>query len=398
VTLDISTILAVTVFVSAIAGLLLLFSWSHNRSEVALGLWGIAFLMQGIGIAPLMLRQHTLPIWAIAAGPTILALAYGTMWAAARRFEGREVRLSAVLVGAAIWLAACQFEWFLASPHLRVATSSSIVVAYTLLCVRELSQPREPELRSRWPAMVLLLVHAFVFSLRIPLAHALPFPAGVDMNPPTWTPLGAFEPLFFSFCLAFLLVNMAKERVELEHRRAALIDPLTGVANRRAFLERGDKLLQRVLADDQTAALLVLDLDRFKEINDTHGHQTGDRVLTGFCNLATEALRPGDLFGRLGGEEFACLLPNTSLAGAVQIAERIRGRLAAVAWPPNERALHATVSVGVAVSSDEDPDLAALFVAADRALYRAKAAGRNRVEPTRAPRLVLGSARAAAAG
>jgi diguanylate cyclase (GGDEF)-like protein len=195
----------------------------------------------------------------------------------------------------------------------------------------------------------------------------------------------AFEALFVTFCLPFLRVAMSKERAELEQRKAALTDSLTGIANRRAFFDRGGALLEWAMADRQPAALLLFDLDRFKEVNDTAGHQAGDRVLQAFCDLVAGSIRPGDLFGRLGGEEFGCLLANASMAHALHTAERLRQEFAALRLPDLD--VNPTVSVGVAMASEAGRSLPALLATADRALYRAKAEGRNRVAP--APLLLV---------
>jgi diguanylate cyclase (GGDEF)-like protein len=157
-------------------------------------------------------------------------------------------------------------------------------------------------------------------------------------------------------------------------------DALTGVGNRRAFFERGEKLLYRSAFDCRPTVLLLFDLDGFKQVNDTFGHHVGDRVLTAFCGTATAALRPDDLFGRLGGEEFASLLPHTSLDEGLAVAERIRSNFEATTLEVGANTLAATVSVGVAISIDSSRKLANIIKAADRALYRAKANGRNRVE------------------
>ena len=130
----------------------------------------------------------------------------------------------------------------------------------------------------------------------------------------------------------------------------------------------------------------MFDLDRFKEVNDTAGHQAGDRVLKAFCDLVAASIRPGDLFGRLGGEEFACLLADASMAHALHTAERLRREFAAMRFPGLE--INATVSVGVAMASEAGRSLPALLAMADRALYRAKADGRNRVAP--APLVLVG--------
>jgi diguanylate cyclase (GGDEF)-like protein len=187
----------------------------------------------------------------------------------------------------------------------------------------------------------------------------------------------AFEALFAAFCLPFLRVAMSKERAELEQRRAAQTDPLTGVPNRRAFFDRGNPLLERFVAERQPAALLLFDLDRFKAINDTAGHQGGDRVLQAFCDLVGASLGPDDLFGRLGGEEFAYMMANVSVTQALQTAERLRTEFAALSF--RGLTIKPTVSVGVAMTSEAGRSLSSLLALADRALYRAKAEGRNRV-------------------
>ena len=201
-----------------------------------------------------------------------------------------------------------------------------------------------------------------------------------------------FELLFFTFGMSVLLVNMAKERAELQQRQHSLLDPLTGIANRRAFFERGAKLLRRTSADGYASALLLFDLDRFKDVNDTYGHQAGDRVLSEFCEMVQPMLRPGDLFGRFGGEEFGCLIAQVSLGEALAVAERIRTAVAATPLDLGDEQRQVTVSVGVAMSNEIGPSLQALFAAADRALYRAKAKGRNRVEVERKPLQVIAPA------
>ncbi len=160
----------------------------------------------------------------------------------------------------------------------------------------------------------------------------------------------AFEALFAAFCLPFLRVAMSKERAELEQRRAAETDPLTGIPNRRAFFDRGDPLLARFVVERRSAVLLLFDLDRFKAINDTAGHQGGDQVLQSFCDLVGASLGANDLFGRLGGEEFAYVMADVSMTQALQTAERLRTEFAAL--PFGGLAISPTVSVGVAMASE----------------------------------------------
>jgi diguanylate cyclase (GGDEF)-like protein len=188
---------------------------------------------------------------------------------------------------------------------------------------------------------------------------------------------------------------MTKERLEREQRRLALVDSLTSVANRRAFFDRGERILRRAAFDKEPVALLLLDLDFFKQINDTFGHQAGDRVLQDFAGMVGVALRPGDFLGRLGGEEFACLLPGADGAQAALAAERICAKFNVYSLPDSTADFRFSVSIGVAEAGDFDFVLAAMLAGADRALYRAKANGRNRVERARKG-AVLAEFRAAA--
>jgi diguanylate cyclase (GGDEF)-like protein len=365
--IDLPTLFALTVFLSAIGGLLLLFSWAQNRGTPALALWGIGYLFGSAGAALLATPGFIPNSWSVCAANTLMCGAYGMMWAGARSFEGRRIYAPLIAVGAAIWVAAFQFESFAQSPQARIALVSIILASYALI--------------SRWPTLALVVMHAGFQLARIPFASALTLSMATGQPHGLVASVMAFEALFVTFCLPFLRVAMTKERAELEQRRAALTDPLTGVANRRAFFDRGGSLLERTVADRRPAALLLFDLDRFKEVNDTAGHQAGDRVLKAFGDLVAGSMRPDDLFGRLGGEEFACLLANVSMAEALQTAERLRREFEAMRFPGP--AASATVSVGVAMASDACRNLPTLLATADRALYRAKADGRNRVAPAR---------------
>ncbi len=377
--IDLPTLFAVTVFVSATAGLLLLFAWMQNRGTPALGLWGIGYLL-GATAAALLAMPGSMPnSWSVCAANALLCGAYGMMWAGARSFEGRRLHIALLAAGAAIWIAAFQFNGFAASAQARISLVSAISAAYALLAACELWYARDRELLSRWPTLVLVLGHAGFLLARIPYASALTFSIARGQPHGAVVYVMAFEALFAAFCLPFLRVAMSKERAELAQRKAALTDSLTGIANRRAFFDLGGPLLEWAVADRRPVALLLFDLDRFKEVNDTAGHQAGDRVLKAFCDLVAASMRPGDLFGRLGGEEFACLVANASMAQALHIAERLRREFEATHFPG--LAGNATVSVGVAMASEASRSLPALLAIADRALYRAKADGRNRVAP-----------------
>jgi diguanylate cyclase (GGDEF)-like protein len=378
--LDLPTLFAVTFFVTVVGGLLLLFTFLQNRNTPALAFWGTGYLVGATGAALLGGAGAGIPnAWSVCAANALVCGAYAFMWSGARSFEGRRVSIVLLVAGPAIWIVAFQFDGFAQSMTARIGLVSAISATYALLSACELWYARDRDLISRWPTLLLVIGHAGFLLARLAFAPTLAASAMSGHTQSTAVTVIAFEALFAAFCLPFLRVAMSKERAEFEQRKAALTDSLTGVANRRAFFDHGNPLLEGAIAERRPVALLLFDLDRFKEINDSAGHQAGDRVLQAFCDLVGASIRPGDLFGRLGGEEFAYLLVDGSMAQALHAAERLRRDFAAISFP--HLVVNPTVSVGVAMASEAGRSLSTLLALADRALYRAKADGRNRVAP-----------------
>lgn len=165
----------------------------------------------------------------------------------------------------------------------------------------------------------------------------------------------------------------------------ASIDALTGAANRRHFLEQSRRELRRAARNGDSTSVLLFDLDHFKRINDTFGHEQGDRVLRAVVDGLKGALRAADLVGRLGGEEFAVLLPQTGGAGAVEAAERVRAAVASVRVPAGGNFPWVSASVGVAGVAAGELDVGRALQRADRAMYVAKDGGRDRVVAAQTP-------------
>lgn len=379
-TLHLPTLLVMAVFVTAVASLLLLISWLQNRSVRALALWAGAFLMSAVGGALIAARGDIPNFWSITIANTCVAAGYGLMWGGARDFGHRAKSLSAMFAGAVAWIIACQNEWFFETPQARVALMSTIIVTYSLSSAWEFWQASREALAYRLPIIAALLTHAVFVLIRIPLSGSLSSPLGTDEIHVGWWTAVILEAVFFSYCGVYFLTGLARERAVLWYKRASLVDSLTGVGNRRSFLERGERLLARSLLARNQAVLMVLDIDRFKSINDAFGHQAGDQVLIRFCRVATAALRVGDLFGRIGGEEFAILLPDTSQDEGLRVAERIRANFEAESLTFGASTFSATVSIGLVSTHDQTQDLSTLIMAADNELYRAKRNGRNRIE------------------
>jgi diguanylate cyclase (GGDEF)-like protein len=312
-------------------------------------------------------------------------------------FDHRRPQPILLFGGAALWLIVCRVPSIANSWDIRVLLSSGSITSYTWATAYEFWRGRSEPLVSRWPAIFMLFAHGALYLLRTPFGAMLPWsPTGNQVFESVWLTVLSFEALLFTISIAFILLAMAKERTEHRHKTAALIDPLTGISNRRAFLQDGEAQLKRQSADPQPTAVMLLDLDNFKSINDRFGHAIGDRVLQLFATVAGNCMRRMDLFGRLGGEEFAALLIDTTRERAMAVAEDIRKSFANATAEVEGRPVVATVSIGIVISYDAVLDISALLAQADHALYRAKDNGRNRVEVA-SIELILDRARRAGA-
>ncbi|MFN7641130.1 MAG: GGDEF domain-containing protein, partial [bacterium] len=177
-----------------------------------------------------------------------------------------------------------------------------------------------------------------------------------------------------------------RKLLETELRGLASTDALTGLANRRQFMQRLEDELERVRRQTtREACVLMLDLDNFKRVNDQYGHAAGDSLLRNFANLLRHELRITDTAGRVGGEEFALILPGSSTDAAYAVAQRICDKLASQPLVLGKQSVSATVSIGLAAIGREDLSADAVLSRADRALYQAKEAGRNRVQLASGP-------------
>ncbi|SDR52001.1 diguanylate cyclase (GGDEF) domain-containing protein [Rhizobiales bacterium GAS191] len=380
---DPTTLMMLTVIIAITVGLLLIFAWAQNRSHRALAMWGGADLAGALATILLMTRSFAPDFISIVLANAVLAAGYAVIWAAGCAFSRRPLRPIGMAVGPAIWLIACAFPQFLQSPQLRVILVSVIIAVYTLAAARELWRDREEHLLSRYPTVGWLVAHASFYIIRIAAALIWTVPPSAQIVQTPWIAILAFESIIHVIAVGFLQLSMAKERSELVQRLAASTDELTGATSRRAFLEEGETRLAAAVKQRLPVALLLVDLDHFKQINDGHGHHMGDRVLQVFAKRAVEVLRPGDLFGRIGGEEFAALLTNTSPDAALSVAERFREAVEKIEFRDGDVPLHLSVSVGVSTATGFGCELGDMLKQADHALYGAKSAGRNCVQQRR---------------
>ena len=402
--LDVNTLFLVTIYVEAMLGLLLLFAWIQNSRIYGVAWWGYGHLLRAASIVLFGMYGSVSNVISIDLANAVLFTAFAATWTGARVFEGRPPRPVLLFGGAVLWFLASRAPWFAGSTDAKVLLSSGIITAYTWATAYEFWCGRGELLVSRLPAVFMLFAHGALFLLRTPLSQALPWTPGIQVLDSVWLTVLSFEALLFTISIAFILLAMAKERAELCHKTAALIDPLTGIANRRAFLEQVTAMSRRRDAEARPVSVLAADLDRFKSINDRFGHAVGDAVIRMFADVARAKLGPRDLIGRLGGEEFAIVLRDAGREKALAVAERIRLAFENAANDVDGRPVGGTVSIGMVVAEAGQLDVPALLGRADEALYCAKERGRNCVEiapPRSAPdrvRELVRPARAAAQG
>jgi diguanylate cyclase (GGDEF)-like protein len=383
--LDVQTLSVVTVFVTALLGALLVFAGLQNRTIRAPMWWGAAHIINAIGLGLLTSRGLAPDFLTIGLANALVLFGYGLTWTGARVFDGRKVSLYVVLLAPAIWTLLCLVPGFAHDDNLGVVVVSTALALFALLTAHEFWSGRDEQLMSRWPSIFVLLAYAAVLLARVPATLLSPTFADDSLLRGLSFALLTFGTLLFTVVMAFLQLNMTKERTELRHKINSLVDPLSGVANRRAFLDGAAELLIRQEAEREPLAMMLFDLDHFKQVNDRFGHSVGDAVLQTFAGTATATLGTDVLFARIGGEEFASCIAVGDLDEAFAIADRVRRNFAAAAARFGADELLPTVSAGVTLGCDPRVKVLDLLSIVDRALYRAKENGRNRVE-TEAPK------------
>jgi diguanylate cyclase (GGDEF)-like protein len=391
--LDSVTLYFVATMISALLGLMLLF-FGHQENHPALKWWGAAYLLGSGSVA----------LWTLASGTfgEVLSLALnalgfvacGMVWNAARVFHGRKPNWPGLVLGALTWIAAVA----LLDPRdatLRMTIGAGVVALYAALTAAELWAERRKSLKRRWPAIVVPVLHGFVLMLPILLGAVLQ-PSNERFATSIWVTAFAIELVLYAVGTVFVIFMLVSERAVRLHKAAAAIDPLTSMFNRRGFAEACARVIEREATAGRPVTVLIFDIDHFKSINDRFGHPAGDELLRLFATLMVGNLRMSDLSGRIGGEEFAALLP-CSLEEGVLVAERVRLAFADAGITVEEGPVDTTVSVGVA-GGPAGTELEVLLAAADTALYRAKRGGRNRIAAAAELPLSLERARRKAAG
>jgi len=373
--LDSITLYLVATMVAALLGAMLLF-FGSQENNAALKWWGTAYLLGAASVALWTTAGHalgeTLSLVLNAAG----FVACGMVWNASRIFHGRKPNLPGLALGAMAWIAAVM-TLPPGATAIRLTVGAAIVAIYAALTAAELWSERRKSLRRHWPAIAVPILHGFVLMLPILLGdlfHAWDERFGSSI----WVTLFSVEVVLYAVGTVFVIFMLVSERTVTAHKNAASMDPLTGMLNRRGFSEACARLIEREANAGRPVTVLIFDIDHFKSINDRFGHPAGDELLKLFATIVISNLRISDLSGRIGGEEFAALLP-CPLEEGVVAAERVREAFEASGIVSEQGPVDTTVSIGVS-GGPAGTELEVLLASADTALYQAKRSGRNRVE------------------
>jgi diguanylate cyclase (GGDEF)-like protein len=373
--LDSITLYFVATIIAALLGAMLLF-FGRQENNAALKWWGTAYLLGAASVALWTMAGHLLGDMLSLALNAVGFIACGMVWNASRVFHGRKPNLPGLVLGAIAWIAAVM-TLDPQNTELRLTVGASIVAVYAALTAAELWSERRKSLKRRWPAIAVPILHGVVLMLPILLGDFL-HPVDGKFGSSIWVTVFSVELVLYAVGTAFVIFMLVSERTVTAHKTAASVDPLTGMFNRRGFAEASARVIEREAHAGRPVTVLIFDIDHFKGINDRFGHPAGDELLKLFSTVVVNNLRISDLSGRIGGEEFAALLP-CSLEEGVLVAERVRECFEASGIACEEGSVDTTVSIGVA-GGPAGTELEVLLAAADTALYQAKRGGRNRVE------------------
>ena len=373
--LDSMTLYFVATMVAALLGAMLLF-FGKQESNPALKWWGTAYLLGAASVALWTLASNSLGEMLSLALNAVGFVACGMVWNASRVFHGRKPNLPGLVLGAIAWIAAVM----MLDPHasaMRLTIGAAIVAIYAALTAHELWSERRKSLKRRWPAIAVPVLHGFVLMLPIVLGDLLR-PDDDKFTSSIWVTIFSIELVLYAVGTVFVIFMLVSERRVSTHRTAAAMDPLTAMFNRRGFAEACSRVIEREAKAGRPVTVLIFDIDHFKRINDSFGHPAGDEILKLFAAIVVSNLRISDISGRIGGEEFAALLP-CGLEEGVFVADRVREAFATSGITCEDGPIDTTVSIGVA-GGPAGTELEVLLAAADTALYQAKRGGRNRVE------------------
>ena len=376
--LDTNTLIVVTAVTLILTASAILISWLINRQIAGANHWSLGYLFLASGILLQATQEYLNPLISIGlANHTIVAGGY-LIWMGSRMFQGRQalpfhyfIILQLVLF---MMLALLKLE----SSGLadRTILMSAILGALSLLIASELLRKNAQRNLSTTITGIVFVLLAIAFIARGLSVEILP-KQGNMVTVGKHSHITYLFAIVFNIPIAFGFIIMLTERLENRLQKLANTDFLTGLHSRRAIVEAADRLISRSNRSHSSTSLVMMDLDHFKNINDTYGHQAGDALLSHFADTMRQCFRPDDLIGRIGGEEFIAILTNTGFADAMEAAERLRTTFEKEPTAFSGHQIDATVSIGIATTEHGAETFNQLFKDADKALYHAKGTGRN---------------------
>lgn len=377
---DLKTIVFMSMLLTFMLSMLLAITRNHHKEVRGPGYWAVGNLVVGLGMVLVLIQLDT-PKLLFLPGLALIGTGLGLYLNGIQAFIGKrpDHRFPVILF---ILLVLIDVVFVVLQQHLRVAVVLGAIVfaGVYFACARSTFSRDEGIIGSFfWIASSLFLVMALFMVGRA--YAAVKADVTVYDNFATW-PINAYTFMLGAvsqFFISSLFVLMLSYRLSKKLESIATVDGLTGILNRRGLEDSALKMQGICKRINLSMAVLLIDMDHFKKVNDKHGHLFGDDVLRYLTKIISEILRSGDVLGRYGGEEFCVFLPNTNEKDASGLAGRIRAGIEQSLHTVNKVAIKGTVSIGVADSVRAGYDFKGLIAAADSALYAAKNSGRNRV-------------------
>lgn len=356
---------------------------SPGLSRDGLRLWSAGLLASAVGHTLFLLQGFVPYVPSIVLANALLSAALAILTSAIYQFHGRHTNWWLVLAPPAlIAIFVIMFSHdFLA----RVIFFSAVVTLQGLWMLRVILDSRFPTV-GRGPRLIVAGLGVTILTLagRAVVAAFFWRDATDILQGTTWQTLTFMSTFVFIHVCSIGFVFMSRDRADESNRQLAALDALTGVANRRSLIAELERDVARAVRTGKPIAVMMLDIDHFKNVNDRHGHPAGDKVICCVVNVLRQGLREGDLVGRYGGEEFLVVVPDTALVDAQGLAGKLCKAVEATLCDIGKvqgSGIAVTISVGVFCGCLEAGDRSEMLIdAADRALYRAKTNGRNRVE------------------
>jgi len=383
VLLDVRTIMVIFAMLAFMFFCLLELAGLHIGNIRGVRQWAVANLCISLGMSLAYFYTVATPghDWAIAIGATSIAAGVSLQFTGIQAFKEERSNWQVALLFVGVFF--CQNIWFsVIHPdiHSRAIANSFLLALIFAACARALLIRIDTPLRTAYwftgLSFVVLTIVMLIRGIRMWLSPEVSYALYANM------PLNSvsfFISCMTQLCVTFGFLLMLNYRLISDLNRIASHDALTGALNRRRLEEEAIRLKTRCIRTGETLAIMVIDIDHFKSINDRFGHSAGDEILRRLTDVAHKSIRPDDYFARYGGDEFCMLLSSTTGSEAWELAERLRQTYSQMTFKIGKESLHVTVSIGVADSASIGLEFSALFAVADQALYQAKQEGRNQV-------------------